>query len=49
MMSLAARELRRQQWSRAARMQPEAESGGLSRVALRFIRATGFWLHGVRP
>jgi hypothetical protein len=52
MMSLTARELRRERWSHppVARMQPRAESGNaLSRIALRFIRATGFWLHGVRP
>ena len=50
MMSLAARELRRRRWADVARMQPKAESGaGLSRIALRFIRATGWRWSGARP
>lgn len=52
MMSHAARELRRQRWADGpvARMRPKAQSGArLSRIALRFIQAMGWWSGEVRP
>jgi hypothetical protein len=50
MMSLSARELRREQWLRpVAGMPPEAESGRPFRTALGLIRAAFGWLGWARP
>lgn len=52
MMSLRARELRRQHWMRDTLPSPRPETGrdnARFQMARRFIRAMGWRLHGARP